>query len=98
MPKVTAKYEAFLVVDNSIGEEAIKAMVEKFTNLIAENGTVENVDEWGTRRYAYPIDDKTEGYYVLFTFTSDPKFPSELDRICNITDEVVRSLIIAKEQ
>ncbi|MBQ9937594.1 MAG: 30S ribosomal protein S6 [Oscillospiraceae bacterium] len=96
MPKVTAKYEAFIVVDNSIGEEAVKATVEKFTNLISANSTVESVDEWGVRKYAYLIDDKTEGYYVLYTFDAKPEFPAELDRICNITDEVVRSLIIAK--
>ncbi len=97
MPKVTAKYEAFLVIDNSIGEEAVKAVAEKFTNLIAANGTVESVDEWGVRKFAYPINDMTEGYYVLYNFTSNPEFPAELDRVCNITDEVLRSLVISKE-
>ena len=97
MPKVTAKYEAFLVINNSIGEEAVKAVAEKFTNLIAANGTVESVDEWGVRKFAYPIEDMTEGYYVLYNFTSNPEFPAELDRVCNITDEVLRSLVISKE-
>ncbi|MEE1280433.1 MAG: 30S ribosomal protein S6 [Oscillospiraceae bacterium] len=96
MPKVNAKYEAVLVVDNSIGEEAVKAVVEKFSNLIAANGTIENTDEWGVRKFAYPINDMTEGYYVLFNFESDPKFPAELDRVCNITDEILRSLVISK--
>ena len=97
MPKVTAKYEAFLVINNSIGEEAVKAVAEKFTNLIAANGSVESVDEWGVRKFAYPINDMTEGYYVLYNFTSNPEFPAELDRVCNITDEVLRSLVISKE-
>jgi len=97
MPKVTAKYEAFLVIDNSIGEEAVKAVAEKFSNLIAANGTVESVDEWGVRKFAYPINDMTEGYYVLYNFTSNPDFPAELDRVCNITDEVLRSLVISKQ-
>ncbi|MBQ7799685.1 MAG: 30S ribosomal protein S6 [Oscillospiraceae bacterium] len=97
MPKVTAKYEAFLVIDNSIGEEAVKAVAEKFTNLIAANGSVESVDEWGVRKFAYPINDMTEGYYVLYNFTSNPEFPAELDRVCNITDEVLRSLVISKQ-
>ncbi|MBQ8337592.1 MAG: 30S ribosomal protein S6 [Oscillospiraceae bacterium] len=97
MPKVTAKYEAFLVIDNSIGEEAVKAVTEKFTNLIAANGTVESVDEWGVRKFAYLINDMSEGYYVLYNFTSNPEFPAELDRVCNITDEVLRSLVISKE-
>lgn len=98
MPKVTAKYEAVLVIDNSIGEEAVKAVVEKFSNLIAANATVDNVDEWGVRKFAYPINDMTEGFYILFNFTSEPKFPAELDRICNITDEVLRSLVINIEE
>lgn len=97
MPNVTANYEAFLVIDNSIGEEAVKAVVEKFTNLIAANGTVESVDEWGVRKFAYLINDMTEGYYVLYNFASAPEFPAELDRICNITDEVLRSLVISKQ-
>ena len=96
MPKVTAKYEAFIVVDNSIGEEAVKATVEKFTNLISANSTVESVDEWGVRKYAYLIDDKTEGYYVLYTFDAKPEFPAELDRIYKITEDIMRSLIIKK--
>ena len=96
MPKVNAKYEAVLIVDNSIGEEAVKAVVEKFSNLIAANGTIENTDEWGVRKFAYPINDMTEGYYVLFNFESNPEFPAELDRVCNITDEILRSLVISK--
>ena len=98
MPKVTAKYEAVLVIDNSIGEEAVKAVVEKFSNLIAANATVDNVDEWGVRKFAYPINDMTEGFYILFNFTSEPKFPAELDRIYNITDGLLRSIIIKKDE
>lgn len=92
-----AKYEAVLVIDSSNGEEATKAVVEKFSNLIAANGTIEETNEWGVRRFAYPINDMTEGFYVLFNFSSDSAFPAELDRVCNITDEILRSLIISKE-
>lgn len=97
MSKVNTKYEAFLVIDNSIGEEAVRATIEKFTNLIAANGTIENVDEWGVRKFAYPINDMTEGFYILFNFTSVPSFPAELERNCNITEEILRSLVISKE-
>ncbi len=97
MSKVTAKYEAVLVIDSSNGEEAVKATVEKFSNLIAANGTIESVDEWGVRKFAYLINDMSEGFYVLFNFSSESDFPAELDRICNITDEVLRSLIVSKE-
>ena len=78
------------------GEEAAKALLEKFKALIEANGTVSNVDEWGKRRLAYLINDEAEGYYVLVNFESNPEFPAELDRVLKITDGVLRSLIISK--
>ena len=96
MPKVTANYEVLFIVNATIGEEAIASTVEKFTTLINENSENVSVNEWGKRRLAYAIDDMTEGYYVLVEFTSKPEFPAELDRIFNITEEVMRSMIIAK--
>ena len=72
-------------------------MVQKFKDLIAANGTIEAVDEWGKRRLAYLINKEAEGYYVLIDFTSVPAFTAELDRIYKITDGVLRSLIIKKE-
>ncbi|MBC3515171.1 30S ribosomal protein S6 [Neobittarella massiliensis] len=92
------KYETVLVLNTKEGEEGIKALIEKFSNLIAQNGTVDNVDEWGKRRLAYEIDDETEGYYVQIDFTSEPEFPAELDRVYKITSGILRTLIIKKEQ
>lgn len=96
MPRTTAKYETVFILNTKKGEEGINQLVEKFKNLISENGTVTNVDEWGKRKLAYPIEDETEGYYTLIEFEANPEFPAELDRIYNITDGVLRSLIIAK--
>ena len=92
------KYETIFVVNNTLGEENVKALVEKFTSLIGANAEVETVNERGNRRFAYPIEDLTEGYYVLVEFTSAPDFPSELSRIYNITDGILRSLIVKCEQ
>ncbi|MBE6993407.1 MAG: 30S ribosomal protein S6 [Ruminococcaceae bacterium] len=97
MPKVNANYETLFIVNATIGEEAIASVVEKFKTLISQHGEITNVNEWGKRRLAYAIDDMTEGYYVLVEFTSKPEFPAELDRIYNITEEIMRSIIIAKE-
>ena len=91
-----SSYEVVLIFSVSQGEEATNALVEKFKNLIAENATVENVDEWGKRKLAYLINDEAEGYYVLVNFESEADFPAELDRITNITDGVLRSMIIKK--
>ena len=93
---VTKKYEATMVFSVANGDEATAALVEKFKALIAEIGTVENVDDWGKRRLAYPINDETEGYYVIVSFESVPSFPAELDRIAKITDGALRVMVIAK--
>lgn len=98
MPKVTANYETVVIFNTKLGEEGIAANVEKFKSLISENGTITNVDEWGKRKLAYAIEDETEGYYMLVEFTSAPEFPAELDRIYKITDGVLRSLIVAKDE
>ena len=92
------KYETIFVANSSLGEETVKALVEKFTSLIGSNAEIEKVEEWGNRRFAYPIEDLTEGYYVLVKFASAPEFPAELDRIYNITDGILRSLIVRCEQ
>ena len=97
MARESAKYESVIVLSTTLGEDGIKAMVEKVSSLISQNGTLDSVDEWGKRRLAYPINDETEGYYVLFNFTSAPAFPAELDRVYKITEGILRTLIVAKE-
>jgi small subunit ribosomal protein S6 len=96
MAKINESYEAVLVFNTKLGEEGIKALVAKFTELIESNGTLDLVNEWGKRKLAYAIEDETEGYYVLYNFTSKPDFPAELDRVLKITDGVLRSLITVK--
>lgn len=93
---MTNKYEVALVLSVANGDEAVNALKEKFNDLIAKNGTVENVDEWGKRRLAYPINDETEGYYVFTTVTCDPNFPAELERVAGITEGVLRIMVIRK--
>lgn len=90
-------YETIFIVNNSLGEEAVAALKTKFTDLIAANGEIDTINEWGVRKLAYPIEDHTDGYYVLVTFRSAHDFPAELDRIYNITDGILRSLIIKAE-
>ena len=90
-------YETVLVFSVKAGEEAVAANVEKFKTLIEKNGTIENVDEWGKRRLAYPINYENDGYYVDITHTAEPTFVSELARKHNISDGVLRYLTVAKE-
>ena len=95
--KILNSYETIFIIDASLQEEEVKALQEKFTSLIAANGTVESVDEWGKRRLAYEINDKTEGFYVLVEFKADDDFPKELDRQYRITDGILRTNIIRKD-
>ena len=95
---VINKYESIFIVDSSLDEDKIQAIVKKFTDLIEKSATLEEVYEWGKRRLAYEINDQKEGYYVLVNFSSKPDFPSELDRIYRITDGILRSMIIKKDE
>ena len=98
LAKLSGNYEVVYILDPNLNEEATTAMVSKFQTLVEQNGTLAEVNEWGKRRLAYPINDMTEGYYVLMTFSSKPEFPRELDRILRITDGVMRSLIVSKDE
>ena len=98
MAKINANYEAVYILDPALSEEQIAALVGKFKTLIENNGTIDSIDEWGKRRLAYPINDLMEGYYVLMTFNAAAAIPAELDRIFRITDGVMRSLIVCKDQ
>ena len=94
MEKVINSYETLLIADVSNGEEAAKATVKKFTDIIAKNAEIVEVAEWGKRRLAYLINDMPEGYYTVVTFKSAPEFPAELERLYNIDETVMRSMVI----
>lgn len=92
------KYETIFIIDSTKTEEQIAALTEKFKSLISASGEIVKVDEWGKRRLAYPINDLTEGYYVLVEFTAAPEFPVELNRQYKITDGILRYIVINKEE
>ena len=97
MEKVMNSYESLFVVDLSNGEEAAKETVTKFTSLIAANGEIIDIADWGKRRLAYPINDMNEGYYTVVTFKCDGNFPAELQRLMNIDESVMRVMVIKLE-
>ena len=94
MEKVINSYECLFIVDVTKGEAVTDATVNKFMSLIEANAEVVDVAKWGKRRLAYPINDMPEGYYVVVTFKSAPEFPSEMDRLFNIDETIMRSMII----
>ncbi len=97
MVDVKRSYESVVVISTKIGEDKIKEIVEKIKKLISDNGELSAVDEWGKRNLAYPINYEKEGYYVLFNFKSAPSFSAELSRIYGITDGVIRTLLVTKD-
>ena len=98
MAKTNEKYEVLYILNPNLTEEETQGIVEKFKTLIEQNGTVDEMDEWGKRKLAYEINYLSEGYYVLVKFTSGPEFPAELDRVLGITDGVIRSLVILRAE
>ena len=94
MEKIINSYESMLIVSLAGGEEAAKATVSKFTNLISDNAELIQIDEWGKRRLAYLINDMSEGYYAVATFKSESDFPQELQRLMNIDESVMRIMVI----
>ncbi len=90
-------YETMFIVSLANGEEAAKATVSKFTNLIAANAEVVGIDDWGKRRMAYPIQDMNEGYYTVATYKCNGDFPTELERLMNIDENVLRPMTIRLE-
>lgn len=99
MAKLSANYEVIYILDPNLDEEATAAMVTKFQTVVSEKGgEISSVEEWGKRRLAYPINDLLDGYYVLMTFSAVPGIPAELDRVFRITEGVMRSIIVCKDE
>ena len=98
MAKLNANYETVYIIDPRKNEEDTAALVEKFKALAETHATQVELDDWGRRHLAYPIQDQTEGHYVRMTFTAAPAFPAELDRIFRITDGIMRSIIVCLDE
>ncbi|HHT43820.1 MAG TPA: 30S ribosomal protein S6 [Firmicutes bacterium] len=92
-------YELMVIYVPQLDEEALAAQIEKTKDLIlGVGGEIEKVDQWGKRRFAYEINDNTEGFYVVIDFKAESGATSEVERILKITDEVVRYLLVRREE
>lgn len=90
-------YEVLYVIDNTAEDSVKDTVIQRFSDIVTEaGGTVDTVDRWGVKKLAYPIDYKTEGYYVLMNFTGNPEVPAEIERVMNITDSIMRHMVIRK--
>ncbi len=91
-------YEVLFIIDPALEDEAKNSVVDAVKGIIEAEGEVGNVDVWGMRKLAYPINKKSEGYYVVIEFKAEPTLPKELDRRLKISDNVMRHLIDNKDQ
>lgn len=90
-------YEMLYIINASLTDEQKAALVEKVSSVLEANGATElNVDKWGVKKYAYPINYTTEGYYCLVTFKADVNAIKPISDLLNITENVVRHMIVAK--
>lgn len=91
------KYESVIIINPSVDEEGVKSLVSKFTDLINTDGKVEKVDDLGKRKLAYEVKKQKEGYYQIFNFEANPELIKELERNYRITDEVIKFIVVRKE-
>ena len=92
------QYEVLYVITPELDEEADKVVMDKFADIITDNGgEIEKTDVWGKRRLAYAIDYKTEGFYVLVNFNANPELPRELERNLRNDERIMRYMVTRKE-
>ena len=91
-----SKYESIIIVNPNVDEAGLKALEEKFTGLINENGKVESTENMGKKQLAYEIQKFKEGTYILFNFEAKPELIAELERVYRITDEIIKFITVKK--
>ena len=92
------KYETVFIINPSVEEAGVKELIEKFSNIINNDGKVEEVQEMGKRKLAYEIKKHSEGYYVLINFEANPELIKELERNYRITDSVIKFIVVRKDE
>ena len=90
------KYESVIIINPNLDEAALKALEEKFTGLINENGKVESVENRGQTKLAYEVKKFSEGTYLLFNFEAKPDSIKELERVYRITDDIIKFIVVKK--
>lgn len=93
-----SKYEVMFIIDADLEDAKKEAAIETVKGIIAEGGEVGKVDVWGLKKLAYPINKKNDGYYVVIEFSANPELPKELDRRLRNSEDVVRHIIVNKDE
>ena len=91
------KYESVVIINPTVEEENMKALISKFTEIINKDGKVEKVDELGKKQLAYDVKKFSEGFYAVFYFEANPDLITELERNYRITDEIIKFMTIKQD-
>lgn len=91
-------YEVMFIIEAALDQEKKEAAIEMVKEIITAGGEVGKVNIWGTRKLAYPIQKKNEGFYAVIEFRANPDLPKELDRRLKISDSIIRHIIINKDE
>lgn len=92
------KYETVFIINPNVEEAGVKELIEKFSNIINNDGKVEEVQEIGKRKLAYEIKKNSEGIYVLINFEANPDLIKELERNYRITDAIIKFIVVRKDE
>lgn len=93
------KYELMVILSNSLTDEAKEALVNKVSSMLEASGAkIESVEKVGTKKYAYAIDYKNEGYYVLYNIECEAKVPNQVQKQLLLNEDVVRSMFVKKSK
>ena len=92
------KYEVMYIIDGDTEESKIEELISMVSSIINDGGKEVKTDKWGMKRFAYPINYKNEGYYVLTSFEAEPDFPKELDRRLKIEEKIIKHMIINQKK
>ncbi len=89
------KYELLYIISSEADEKTRDAIIQKFSDMVTKNGgTVDSLEKIGMKKFAYKVDDKAEGFYVLMNFTANPNLPQEMEKQMHITDFFVRNMFV----
>ena len=92
------KYETIFIINPNVEDAGVKELIQKFSNLINNDGKVESVEELGKKKLAYEIKKNSEGIYVLINFEAAPTLIKELERVYRITDEIIKFMTVKVEE
>ncbi|SCW60422.1 small subunit ribosomal protein S6 [Ruminococcaceae bacterium YRB3002] len=91
---MASSYRAIVVLNPTLGDEGLTALTDSIKAKVESSATIDSLDVLGMKQLAYEIEDQRNGYYVQINFTAEGDFPSELERVLNITDGVLRYLVV----